>query len=181
VVEAPSDPQYRLAFAGIRRSILSLARKAELLPNRRQILISLAQVPCRPHPRIPSRGRTKPRAAARTEPRYQTEPRPTRRSLARPRDFQRIPKEISRSEKQKSIAIGKSNISLADCLGGDGNGRRFLLPNRSKPILSAFLNCLGCSLKKTLLTPKTAAKLISVVLSDSLLTQIQNCFVMSHG
>jgi hypothetical protein len=103
------------------------------------------------------------------------------RSIALPCDFQRIPKKISGSEKQKSIAIGKSNISLADCLGGDGNGRRFLLPNRSKPIFSAFLNCLGCSLKKTLLTPKTAAKLISVVLSDSLLTQIQNCFVMSHG
>jgi hypothetical protein len=129
---------------------------------------NLAQIPYRPHPRIPSRGRTKPRAAARTEP------RPTSR-------FSTNPEENSRSEKQKSVAIGESNISLADCLGGDGNGRRFLLPNRSKPIFSAFLNCLGCSLKKTLLTQKTAAKLVSVVLSDSLLTQIQNCFVMSHG
>jgi hypothetical protein len=63
------------AFAGIRRSILSLARKAELLPNRRQILIPLAFVLYRPYPRrrcrprIPSPGRTKPRAAARTRPR----------------------------------------------------------------------------------------------------------------
>jgi hypothetical protein len=32
---------------------------------------------------------------------------------------------------------------------------------------------LGYRLKKTLLTPKTAAKLVSVVLSDSLLTQIK--------
>jgi hypothetical protein len=143
------------AFAGIRRSIPSSARKAELLPNR-------------PHPRISSRARTKLRAAARTEP------RPTVR-------FSTNPEENSQFERQNSIAIGKSNISLAESLGGDGNGRRFLLPNRSKPIFSAFLNCLGCSLKKTLLTSKTAAKLASVVLSDSLLTEIQNCFVMSHG
>jgi hypothetical protein len=107
-------------------------------------------------------------------PGARTRPRPTRR-------FSTNPEKNSRSGQQKSIAIGKSNISLADCPGSDGNGLRFLLPNRSKPIFSAFLNCLGCSLKKTLLTPKTAAKLVSVVASDFLLTQIQNCFVTSHG
>jgi hypothetical protein len=49
----------------------------------------------------------------------------------------------SRPGRQKSVAIGKSNISLADCPGDEGKGRRFLLPNRSKPIFSAFLKMLG--------------------------------------
>jgi hypothetical protein len=44
---------------------------------------------------------------------------------------------------QKSVAIGKSNISLDECLVRDGNARRFLLPNRSKPIFSGFLKMLG--------------------------------------
>ncbi|MEA3145165.1 MAG: hypothetical protein QOI53_586, partial [Verrucomicrobiota bacterium] len=37
------------------------------------------------------------------------------------------------------------------------------------------------SLKKLHLTPEAAVDLISVVVLDSLLTQIQNCFKTSHG
>jgi hypothetical protein len=120
--------------------------------------------------------RTKPRAAARTEP------HPTiGRSLALSRDFQRIPKKILVPKSKNPLPSAKVILASQIVWATTGMGVRFLLPNRSKPIFSAFLNCLGCSLKKTVLTQKTAAKLVSVVVSDSLLAQIQNCFVMSHG
>jgi hypothetical protein len=81
---------------------------------------------------------------------------------------------------QNSIAIGESDISLELLSGSDGNARRFLLPNRSKPIFSGFLNCLGCRLKKILLTPKAVVNLVAVVASDSAHAH-SNCFMTSHG
>jgi hypothetical protein len=108
-----------IAFAGIRRSILLLARKAAPLPNRAQLLISpkfpivliLGFLPVVEQSRVPRLGRSLA---------LPTEPRPTVR-------FSTTPEENSRSEKQKSVAIGKSNISLADCLGDDGNGREIFI------------------------------------------------------